>query len=102
MLDEAAWWNDLVVGLRPMSYGAKGVLARCLVSVGPTTTAKASSEGWRLRLRPNRHNTYILAHQVDQVYFSTYPCKKLSTWMVVYNVNPRERLYTTGEDDYQF
>jgi hypothetical protein len=35
------------------SYGAKGVPARCLVSVGPTTTAKASSEGWRLRLRPN-------------------------------------------------
>jgi hypothetical protein len=53
MLDEAAWWDDLVVGLRPMSNGAKGVLTRCLVSVGPATTAKASSEGWRLRLRPN-------------------------------------------------
>jgi hypothetical protein len=53
MLDEAARWDDLVIGLRPMSYGAKGVLACCLVSVGPTTTAKASSEGWRLRLRPN-------------------------------------------------
>jgi hypothetical protein len=57
MLDEAARWDDLVVGLRPMSYGARGVLARCLVSVGPTTTAKASSEGWRLRLRPN---TFVL------------------------------------------
>jgi hypothetical protein len=53
MLDEAARWDDLVTGLRPMSYGAKGVPARCLVSVGPTTTSKASSEGWRLRLRPN-------------------------------------------------
>ena len=53
MLDEAARWDDLVTGLCPMSYGAKGVPARCLVSVGPTTTAKASSEGWRLRLRPN-------------------------------------------------
>jgi hypothetical protein len=53
MLDDAARWDDLVTGLRPMSYGAKGVLARCLVSVGPTTTAKASSEGWRLHLRPN-------------------------------------------------
>jgi hypothetical protein len=53
MLDEAARWDDLVTGLRPMSYGAKGVPARCLVSVGPTTAAKASSEGWRLRLRPN-------------------------------------------------
>jgi hypothetical protein len=54
MLDEAARWDDLVTGLRAMSYGAKGVLARCLVSVGPTTAAKASSEGWRLRLRPNK------------------------------------------------
>jgi hypothetical protein len=53
MLDEAAQWDDLVTGLRPMSYGAKGVPARCLVSVGPTTTTTASSEGWRLRLRPN-------------------------------------------------
>jgi hypothetical protein len=53
MLDEAARWDDLVTSLRPMSYGAKGVPARCLVSIGPTTTAKASSEGWRLRLRPN-------------------------------------------------
>jgi hypothetical protein len=26
----------------------------------------------------------------------------LSTWRVVYNVNPRERLYTPGEDKYQF
>jgi hypothetical protein len=48
------------------------------------------------------HNTYILAYQADQVYFSTYPCKKLSTWRVVYNVNPHERLYTLGEDEYQF
>jgi hypothetical protein len=60
MLDEAARWDDLVVGLRLMSYGAKGVPACCLVSVGPTTAAKASSEGWRLRLHPNMgsgHNT---------------------------------------------
>jgi hypothetical protein len=35
-----------------MSYRAKGVPAR-FVSVGPTTAAKASSEGWRLCLRPN-------------------------------------------------
>jgi hypothetical protein len=47
------------------------------------------------------HDTYILAHQADQVYFSTYPCKKLSTWRVVYNVNPCECLYTPGEDKYQ-
>jgi hypothetical protein len=60
MLDEAARWDDLVTGLRPMSYEAKGVPARCLVSVGPTTTAKASSEGWRLRLRPNTLSYVIM------------------------------------------
>jgi hypothetical protein len=32
--------------------GAKGVPAR-FVSVRPATSAKASSEGWRLCLRPN-------------------------------------------------
>jgi hypothetical protein len=36
-----------------MTCGTKGEPACCLVSVGPTITAKASSEGWRLRLRPN-------------------------------------------------
>jgi hypothetical protein len=36
-----------------VSYGTKGEPARCLVSVGPAIAAKASSEGWRLRLRPN-------------------------------------------------
>jgi hypothetical protein len=36
-----------------MLYGAKGVPAR-FISVGPTTATKASSEGWRLCLRPNR------------------------------------------------
>jgi hypothetical protein len=56
MLDEVARWDDLVTGLRPMLYGAKGVPARCLISVGPTTTAKASSEGWCLRLRPNTNH----------------------------------------------
>jgi hypothetical protein len=48
------------------------------------------------------HDTYIFAHQANQVYFSTYPCKKLFTCRVVYNVNPCERLYTTGEDEYHF
>jgi hypothetical protein len=35
-----------------MPYRAKGVPAR-FVSIGPATAAKASSEGWRLCLRPN-------------------------------------------------
>jgi hypothetical protein len=67
MLDEVARWDDLATGLRPMMYGAKGEPARCLVSVGPTITAKASSEGWRLRLRPNnlfaRAPTLTTRHQ---------------------------------------
>jgi hypothetical protein len=45
VLDEVARWGDLVAGLRLTSYGAKGAFARCLVSVGPTTTVKASSGG---------------------------------------------------------
>jgi hypothetical protein len=36
-----------------VTYGTKGESARCLVSVGAARTAKASNEGWRLRLRPN-------------------------------------------------
>jgi hypothetical protein len=50
--DEAARWDDRVAGLRLVPYQAKGVPAR-FVSVGPATAAKASSEGWRLCLRPN-------------------------------------------------
>jgi hypothetical protein len=36
-----------------MTWGAKGESASRLVSIGAARTAKASSEGWRLRLRPN-------------------------------------------------
>jgi hypothetical protein len=35
------------------AYETKGKSVRCLVTVGAASTAKASSEGWRLRLRPN-------------------------------------------------
>jgi hypothetical protein len=54
MQDEAARWDDLVIGLRPAPCRAKGESVRRLVSVDPTRSAKASSEGWRLRLRPNK------------------------------------------------
>jgi hypothetical protein len=53
MLDEAAGWDDLVMGLRPATRGAKGKSASRLVFVGAAWLAKASSEGWRLRLHPN-------------------------------------------------
>jgi hypothetical protein len=53
MQDEVARWDDLVIGLRPAPCRAKGKSVRRLVSVDPARSAKASSEGWRLRLRPN-------------------------------------------------
>jgi hypothetical protein len=35
-------------------------------------------------------DSFVLAHQVEQVYYMSYPCKKLSVWWVVYRVNPHE------------
>jgi hypothetical protein len=55
-LNEAALWDGVAAGLRLVPNGAKGVPAR-FVSVRPATTAKASSEGWRLCLRPNTTST---------------------------------------------
>jgi hypothetical protein len=48
-LDKAARRSDLIVGLRLAAYWTKGGR---LASVGLVRSAKASSEGWRLRLRP--------------------------------------------------
>jgi hypothetical protein len=62
MLDGVARRDDLVTGLRPVAYEAKGKSARCLVSVGAARTAKASSEGWRLRLRPNSYEATISSY----------------------------------------
>jgi hypothetical protein len=42
-----------------VAYETKGKSARCLVTVGAASTAKASSEGWRLRLRPNREDAKV-------------------------------------------
>jgi hypothetical protein len=53
MLDKATRWDDLVMGLRLATRGTKGKSASRLVFVGAARLAKASSEGWRLRLRPN-------------------------------------------------
>jgi hypothetical protein len=54
VLNEATRWDNLVTGLRPATRGTKGKSASRLVSVGAARLAKASSEGWRLRLRPNK------------------------------------------------
>jgi hypothetical protein len=48
------------------------------------------------------HDTIILAHQCEQVYYMTYPSKKkgLVDCRVVYKVNPHERLYAPGDAGY--
>jgi hypothetical protein len=61
MQDEVARWDDLVIGLRPAPCQAKGKSVRRLVSVDPARSVKASSEGWRLRLRPNN----LLLHHLE-------------------------------------
>jgi hypothetical protein len=43
---------------------------------------------------------FVLAQQVEQVYYMSYPCEKLSAWWVVYRVNPRERLHTADDSGY--
>jgi hypothetical protein len=43
---------------------------------------------------------FVLAHQVEQVYYMSYPCEKLSAWWVVYGVNPHERLHTPDDSTY--
>jgi hypothetical protein len=37
---------------------------------------------------------FVIAHQVEKVYYMSYPCEKLSAWWVVYRVNSREWLHT--------
>jgi hypothetical protein len=36
------------------------------------------------------------------VYYSKYPCEKLTAWQVVYKVNPHEWLYTPTNFTYHF
>jgi hypothetical protein len=68
MLDDAARWDDLITGLRPATRGMKGKSASRLVSVGAARLAKASSEGWRLLLRPNNGTmTFKEAQAVSRV-----------------------------------
>jgi hypothetical protein len=45
-------------------------------------------------------DTFILAHQVEQVYYLPYPCENLSAWWVIHKLNPPERLYTLGDAGY--
>jgi hypothetical protein len=43
---------------------------------------------------------FVLAHQVKQVYYMSYPCEKLSAWWVVCRVNPHEWLHTPDDSSY--
>jgi hypothetical protein len=45
-------------------------------------------------------NPFVLVHEVEQVYYMSYPCEKLSAWWVVYRVNPREQLQTPDDSGY--
>jgi hypothetical protein len=48
------------------------------------------------------NDDFILAHQVEHVYYLNYPCQKLVAWRVVYKVNPCEQLYTPTDAAYHF
>jgi hypothetical protein len=43
---------------------------------------------------------FVLAHQVEQVYYMSYLCEKLSAWLMVYRGNPHERLHTPDDSGY--
>jgi hypothetical protein len=43
---------------------------------------------------------FVLAHQVEQVYYMAYPCEKLSVCWVVYRVNSHEWLHTPDDSGY--
>jgi hypothetical protein len=51
---------------RHRTRGTKGKSASRLVSIGAARLAKASSEGWRLRLRPN---TWV---QISLIYVNVF------------------------------
>jgi hypothetical protein len=46
------------------------------------------------------YDMFVLAHQVKQVYYQTYPWQKLNAWWVLHKVNPREWLHTLGDAGY--
>jgi hypothetical protein len=61
MLDEAARWDDLVTGLHSMSYGAKGVPARCLVSLDQRPRRRPRAKGGVFAFAPTRDKAQKIA-----------------------------------------
>jgi hypothetical protein len=45
-------------------------------------------------------DSFVLAHQVKQVYYTPYPYENPSAWWVVYRMNSHERLHTPDDSDY--
>jgi hypothetical protein len=43
------------------------------------------------------YDIFVLIHQVEQMHYLPYTCKKLSALWVVHKVNPREWLYTLAD-----
>jgi hypothetical protein len=43
---------------------------------------------------------FVLAHQVEQVYYMPYPYEILSAWWVMYKVNPHEWLHIPDDSGY--
>jgi hypothetical protein len=85
--DEAALRGDVTAGLRLVLNEAKGVPAR-FVFVRPATAAEASSEGWRLCLRPTRtlRGSRYLGKNTGVVHGSLrlYLCSLASTFTFKY------------------
>jgi hypothetical protein len=46
------------------------------------------------------NDNWVLAHQVEQVYYLPYPNKKFHAWWVVHKVIPREQLRTPCDAGY--
>jgi hypothetical protein len=50
--------------------------------------------------RVRGHDNFVLVLQCQEVYYMMYPCPKLSTFWVVYKVNPREPLPIPSDSCY--
>jgi hypothetical protein len=54
------------------------------------------------KLQLSGYNPFVLAHQVEMVYYMSYPCrsKSLEPWWIVQKVCPPSRLPITGDARY--
>jgi hypothetical protein len=52
------------------------------------------------RERLRGYDTFVLAHQVDQVYYVKYPCPIFEAWWVVFRVKSHQQLLVPSAADY--